>query len=119
MAAVMLEAYDRVVDQMRPGRTDRDVVEAGRVITDAGYIWLSPLIHGAEGGSAGALPIIGSSVRQVEAEPFEFKPNMVVCVEIHVGKPDHSAGLFMADAWVTTEGEPRCLNLYRRDVIRI
>ena len=70
-------------------------------------------------GGTGALPIIASSVRQAEAEPFVFAPNMAMVVQAHVGFADNSAGLFMADTWVTTEGAPRPLNRYRRELIRL
>lgn len=117
IAELMLVAYDRVVDAFRPGKTEVDVIKAAQVITDAGYTWLSPLVHAPEGGATGALPHIGSSVNQPEEKRVTFAPNMVMCVQIHVGLPDHSAGLFMADTWVITEGEPRCLNAYPREFV--
>jgi Xaa-Pro aminopeptidase len=119
LGEVMLEAYGAIVDQFRPGKTDRDVIDAARVITDAGYEWLAPLVHGAEGGASGSLPHIAASVKTLEDEPLTFAPNIVLCVEVHVGKPDHSAGLFMADTWVVTEGAPRCLNRYPREIVRL
>jgi Xaa-Pro aminopeptidase len=116
---LMLELFARVADQLRPGRTDRDVIEAAGFIKRAGYTWLSPLVHGAEGGGAGALPIIGSSVSQLEAGAFTFEPGMVMTVQAHVGAPDQSAGLFMADSFVTTDGAPQRLNQYTVGFIRI
>lgn len=119
IAELMLELYSRIVDQLRPGKTDVDVLSAAQFVKDAGYTWLSPLVHGPEGGGTGALPIIASSVRQAEAQPFVFGPNMAMVVQAHVGLADNSAGLFMADTWVTTEAAPRPLNRYRRELIRI
>jgi Xaa-Pro aminopeptidase len=117
LAEIMLEAYRRVVDQLRPGRTDADILEAGSLIKEAGYTWMSPLIHGAEGGATGSLPIIAPGVDHLEVEPTVLQTNMVVCVEIHVGKPDNSAEVFMADTWVVTDSDPRCLNKYRQDFV--
>jgi Xaa-Pro aminopeptidase len=117
MGAVMLDAYDRVVDTFRPGKTDADVVKAAGVIKDAGYTWLSPLVHAPEGGATGALPHIASGVDQPEEKRVTFAPNMVMCVQIHVGLPDYSAGVFMADTWAITEKDPRCLNQYPREFV--
>ncbi len=119
MADVMLEAYHRVTDQLRPGRTNEDILAAGQVIKDAGFEWQAPLIQGAEGGSAGSLPMVAPPMETREAEPVTLLENMVVVVEIHVATKNHSAGVFMADTWVVTDAEPRCLNNYRKDVIRL
>ncbi|MBI4445315.1 MAG: aminopeptidase P family protein [Acidobacteria bacterium] len=115
MAGVVRQAYDNIADQLRPGKTDRDILKAGQVIRDEGYIWYSPLVHGAEGGGVGSLPFVAPGVPLPEEEPFVLKPNMVIVIEAHVERKDHSGGVFLADTWVVTEGEPRCLNRYRRD----
>ncbi|MBV8952076.1 MAG: aminopeptidase P family protein [Actinobacteria bacterium] len=118
LAEVMMETYDAISAQLRPGRTDQDVVDAAQPIRRAGYVWLSPLIHGAEGGAAGSLPMIAPSMSLLEEEPFTFAPDMVVTIEVHIAKPDYTAGLFTADTWVVGE-QPRCLNQYRRELIVI
>ncbi|MEV7046298.1 M24 family metallopeptidase [Amycolatopsis sp. NPDC051061] len=114
MVDVMLETYDAVIDSLRPGKTDRDIAKAAEVISAAGYVRRGPLIHGAEGGASGSLPMVAPPVAVAEVEPFEVVPDIVVCVEIHVAEPDHS-GVFLSDTWVTTTGAPRCLNSFPRE----
>jgi Xaa-Pro aminopeptidase len=114
MAEVMLEAYDAVVDALQPGMTDEDILKAADVISDAGYIRRGPLIHGAEGGASGSLPMVAPPVAVKEAESFEVVPGIVLCVEIHVAEADNS-GVFMSDTFVTTDGPARCLNAFPRE----
>ncbi|MBS1895520.1 MAG: aminopeptidase P family protein [Actinobacteria bacterium] len=114
MVEVMRETYDATIAALRPGNTHEDIAKATQIISAAGYVQRGPLIHGAEGGATGSLPMVAPPVAVKEVEPFEVVPNVVLCVEIHVAAPDHS-GVFISDTWVTTEGEPRCLNSFPRE----
>lgn len=115
LVAVVTETYDAIVATLRPGCTDGDVRRAAGAIADAGYTWLSPVVHGPEGGATGCLPHIASSVEQAEDQQILFAPDMVMTVQIHVGSDEFDAGIFVADTWVVTDDEPRRLHSYRRD----
>lgn len=114
LAEVADAAYEAVVGVLRSGRTDEDVVAAASAISDAGYSWLSPIVHGPEGGATGCLPHIASGVDQPEEKRVTFAPDMVLTVQIHVGTEDYGAGVFFADTWVTTQEAPRRLHTYPR-----
>ena len=117
MVDIMLRAYDRVVDQLRPGKTDQDIARAGSVIREAGYVWHSPLIHSELGGGVSATPVVfGHDDAFIPQESFVMEPNMTIVPEIHVASPDWTRGVFMCDTWVITPGEPRCLNKYPRQL---
>lgn len=112
-------AEQAVVDVLRPGRTDEDVADAAGVISDAGFDWLSPVVHGPEGGATGCLPHIASSVEQPEEQRVTLAPNMVLTVQIHVGTAGHAASVFLADTWVTTADTPRRLHHFPRGPMHV
>lgn len=114
MFEVMLEAYHRVIDALRPGKTDRDVIEAGQVIKDAGYQWHSPLIHSELGGGVSNPVIVG--MEGISVPPITFEPNMVFVPELHVADKDYLKGVFICDTVVVTENKPVCLNKYPAQV---
>ncbi|MDG6906073.1 MAG: hypothetical protein JRN20_09850 [Nitrososphaerota archaeon] len=45
-------------------------------------------------------------------KPLVIKPNTMWTVEISVATEDEMKGVFIADAYVITEGAPRCLHKY-------
>lgn len=114
MFEVMLEAYHRVVNALRPGNTHQDVIEAGKVIKDAGYQWHSPLIHSELGGGVSNPHMAGMA--GLPQPPIIFEPNMVFVPELHVADKAWTRGVFICDTVVVTKDKPRCLNKYPAQV---
>ncbi|MDG6923690.1 MAG: aminopeptidase P family protein [Nitrososphaerota archaeon] len=106
MFDVCLEAYKRVSDQLRVGRTEDDIARAGQIIYDSGYCQIgAPLCHGMSGGVQQDGPVV--SVQRSDYrifQPVEIKPNTVWTVEISVATKDEMKGVFMADTFLATEG---------------
>ncbi len=111
---ICLEAYKRVVDQLRPGRKEQDIQNAGKIIYDSGYMQVgAPFCH----GMYGAHPYDGPTVTYGGSlsghyKPLVIKPNTMWTVEISVATEDEMKGVFMADSYMITDGAPRCLNRY-------
>lgn len=106
MFEICLEAYRRVSDQLRVGRTEEDILRAGQIIYDSGFIQVgAPLCHGMSGGIQQDGPVI--SVQHSDYgifKPVEIKPNTVWTVEISVATKDEMKGVFMADTFLINDG---------------
>lgn len=100
------EAYFAVADQLRPGKTSKDVFEAGRVIRDAGYYYQSPLIHGMYGVPADS----PKAYYKFWQDETPFVPNQLLTIEIHVARPDRTRGIWFGSSFLLTENSPRCLS---------
>jgi Xaa-Pro dipeptidase len=92
LQAVADAAFDAVVKILRPGASANDVVEAARVIEDAGYTTRDDLLHGFVGGYLP--PVLGSASRLLEPIPdFTFEEGMTVVVQPNVCTLDEAAGV--------------------------
>jgi len=90
--AVADAAFAAVVDVLRPGATAAQVIEASRVIEDAGFTVIDDLVHGFGGGYLP--PVLGSSSRPAGPVPdFTFEAGMAVVVQPNVVTPDWRAGV--------------------------
>lgn len=111
MIDLMLEVHENVVDALRPGNTNSDVLEAAAPIREAGYARGSPLVHGELGGGVSAGPHIGlPGVDPAEEPEVELREGMVLVPEVHVATPDFTKGVFICDTYAVTDGAPRRLN---------
>jgi Xaa-Pro aminopeptidase len=99
MFDVALEAYERIVDVLRPGTTEAEVIRAGSVIGEAGYAIYDDLVHGY--GVDIMPPIVDRSCVQWwpwdEARPAPegrtFEQGMAVVVQPNPITPDERMGL--------------------------
>lgn len=107
MFEVCLEAYHRVVAELKPGCTAADLRRAGQIIWDRGYQVVAPLVHGVF-NPIDAGPFVGTSHRPDKDVPLE--PNMALCVEIHPCNEDVTKGVFLGDTFVITETGARSVN---------
>ncbi|MDG6939627.1 MAG: aminopeptidase P family protein [Nitrososphaerota archaeon] len=114
MFDVCLEAYKRVSDQFRAGRTEKDILEAGKVVLDSGYVNIgAPLCHGMSGGFPQDGPVVSPGHSDFGIfKPVEVRKDTVWTVEISVATKDEMKGVFMADAFLVTDGAPRRLHRY-------
>ena len=114
MFAVGREAYDAVVDVLRPGCTAADIRRAGQVIWDRGYTVVAPLVHGVF-NPLDAGPFVGTSHRP--DKDVTLAPGMALCVEIHPCTEDIVRGIFLGDTYVITEDGHRCVNQLPPDLV--
>lgn len=104
---VMLEAYHRIVAELKPGCTAKELRAAGSIITERGYTIVAPLVHGVF-NPIDAGPFVGTSHRPDKDVVLE--PNMALCVEIHPCTTDIIKGVFMGDTYVITTDGARNIN---------
>jgi len=105
---VALEAYQRIVQVMRPGATERDVIRAASVIGENGYAIYDDLIHGY--GVDILPPLIDRSCCQYwpwdenrpAPEGRTFETNMAVVVQPNPITPDERMGLQLGALTVVT-----------------
>lgn len=106
---VALEAYRRIVQVMRPGATERDVIRAASVIGESGYAIYDDLIHGY--GVDILPPLIDRSCCQYwpwdenrpAPEGRAFERNMAIVVQPNPITPDERMGLQLGALTVVTE----------------
>ena len=85
-------AFDAIAAVLRDSTMPRDVIEAARVIEDAGFTTIDDLLHGYGGGYLP--PILGSASRPAGPIPEEpFRTGMTVVIQPNVVTPDGKAGV--------------------------
>lgn len=108
---VALETHDRVARALRPGNTDRDVVEAMAPIRAAGFAVHAPVIHGWAqqfGEPFAGLP----DGEGWPITPVVFRAGMTVMIEPNPVSPDQTHGIFLGNLHVITESGARNLQKY-------
>jgi Xaa-Pro dipeptidase len=100
-------AFDAIAAVLRDGATPAQVIEAARVIEDAGFTTIDDLLHGYGGGYLP--PILGSTSRPagpVLDEPF--RAGMTVVIQPNVVTRDRKAGVQTGEmVLVTRDGIER------------
>jgi Xaa-Pro dipeptidase len=95
-------AFAAVAALLNDGAMPRDVVEAARVIEDAGFTIIDDLLHGYGGGYLP--PILGSQSRPSAHVPDEpFRAGMVVVVQPNVVTHDGKAGVQTGEMVLITQ----------------
>ena len=85
-------AFDAIAAVLRDGALPRQVIEAARVIEDAGFTTIDDLLHGYGGGYL--QPILGSASRPAGPVPDEpFRAGMTVVIQPNVVTKDQKAGV--------------------------
>lgn len=111
-------AFAAIAELLVPGTHVRELVDASRVIEDAGFTTCDDLVHGYGGGYWA--PVLGSSSRPNETVPdIVLEENMMLVVQPNVVTRDHLAGVQTGECLVVTREGPRRLHVAPRGVLRI
>jgi Xaa-Pro dipeptidase len=95
-------AFDAIAAVLRDGALPAQVIEAARVIEDAGFTTIDDLLHGYGGGYLP--PILGSASRPAGPVPDEpFRAGMTVVIQPNVVTPDHKAGVQTGEMVLITQ----------------
>jgi Xaa-Pro aminopeptidase len=95
-------AFDAIAAVLRDGVLPAQVIEAARVIEDAGFTTIDDLLHGYGGGYLP--PILGSASRPAGPVPDEpFRAGMTVVIQPNVVTKDHKAGVQTGEMVLITE----------------
>lgn len=102
-------AYQAIVERLVPGTHVSEIVEAARVIEDAGFTTFDDLVHGYGGGYLA--PILGSLSRTNEPVPdMVLEEGMMLVVQPNVVTTDHRAGVQTGECLVITADGPARLH---------
>ncbi len=94
-------AYDAICAAAKPGATAQDLIEAGKVIEQAGFTHCDDLVHGYGGGYLP--PVLGLPSRRDEPTPdIVLEANMMMVVQPNVITKDRAAGIQTGDCIVVT-----------------
>jgi Xaa-Pro aminopeptidase len=106
-------AFDAVTKVLKAGATPAQVIEASRVIEDAGFTIIDDLLHGYGGGYLP--PVLGSTSRPSGPVPQEpFRAGQTVVVQPNVVTKDRTAGVQTGEMLLITEtGVERFHNIPR------
>jgi Xaa-Pro aminopeptidase len=95
-------AFDAVAAVLHDGALPAQVIEAARVIEDAGFTTIDDLLHGYGGGYLP--PILGSLSRPAGTVPDEpFRAGMMVVIQPNVVTKDGKAGVQTGELVLITQ----------------
>ena len=95
-------AFDAIAAVLRDGALPAQVIEAARVIEDAGVTTIDDLLHGYGGGYLP--PILGSASRPAGPVPDEpFRAGMTVVIQPNVATKDGKAGVQTGEMLLVTQ----------------
>jgi len=124
---VVADVHDDMLDQLRPGNTAQDIVDAVAPITAAGYRAPDAILHGY-GMSLGP-PWIGTTdsnywpnrddPHTVPDGEFEFEENMVVVIQPNAVTQDGRYGLQFGSTVLITDTGPELLTTYPLEFIEV
>ena len=111
-----VEAYHRIVEVIRPGATEQDVLDAAAIIHEKGYTIYDDLVHGFGGGY---LPPILRTRQTAHGpvKPFVFQENMCIVVQPNVITHDESMGLQLGQLHRVTQNGLESLQSYPLEFI--
>ena len=111
-------AFAAISALLVPGTHARELVDASRVIEDAGFTTYDDLVHGYGGGYLA--PVLGSTSRPNEPVPdVILREKMMLVVQPNVVTTDHRAGVQTGECLVVTPAGPRRLHQAPRGALRI
>jgi Xaa-Pro aminopeptidase len=106
-------AFDAICKMLRAGALPQQVIEASRVIEQAGFSIIDDLLHGYGGGYLP--PILGSESRPAGPIPQEpFRAGQTVVVQPNVVTRDRKAGVQMGELLLVTESGVERMHRYPR-----
>ncbi len=111
-------AFDVLFERLGAGTTAAELVEASRLIEEAGFTIRDDLVHGFVGGYLP--PVLGSTSRPLAEVPdFVFEAGMTVVIQPNVVTPDERAGVQTGELVHVTEGGAERLHTCERGLLRI
>ncbi len=106
-------ALDAISGVLKEGATPRQVIEASRVIEDAGFTIIDDLLHGYGGGYL--QPILGSTNRPSGPVPEQpFAAGQTVVIQPNVVTPDQKSGVQTGHLVVITKDGVESLQTFPR-----
>jgi Xaa-Pro aminopeptidase len=99
---VAQRTFDAIVSRLRPGVRASELVQALRIVEDAGFTVCDDLVHGFVGGYLP--PILHDSSPAGDAADFVFQAGMTVVVQPNVITPDGSAGVQTGELLLVADG---------------
>jgi Xaa-Pro dipeptidase len=106
-------AFDAIAARLRAGATAAELVEASRVIQDAGFTIRDDLVHGFVGGYLP--PVLGA---RTAVPDFTFQAGMMVVVQPNVITPDERAGVQTGELLLVGDGGAERLHAFERGLAR-
>jgi Xaa-Pro dipeptidase len=111
-------AFDALFEQVRPGATAAELVEASAVIGAADFTTRDDLVHGFVGGYLP--PVLGDKTRTLEEAPdFTLEEGMTIVIQPNVVTPDESAGVQTGELIAVTADGAERLHDYERGLLRL
>ena len=111
-------AYQAMARCLVPGTHVSQLVDAARVIEDAGFTTFDDLVHGYGGGYLA--PILGSLSRTNEPVPdMVLEEGMMLVVQPNVVTTDHRAGVQTGECLVVTSDGPARLHTSFQGSLRV
>ena len=110
--------FDAVAAALKDGALPQQVIEASRLIEDAGFTIIDDLLHGYGGGYLP--PILGSKSRPSAHVPDEpFRAGMVVVIQPNVVTLDGKAGMQTGEMVLITETGIEPFHTVPRGFVRV
>jgi len=111
-------AFDAVTRVIRHGTTMQQIINAARVIEDAGFTVYDDLMHGFGGGYFP--PVLGSKSRPAGPLPeMTLEAGMTCVVQPNVITPDQKAGVQVGELVLVTETGFERMHRVERGLFRI
>jgi Xaa-Pro aminopeptidase len=111
-------AFEAIAAVLKAGAMPADVIEASRVIEDAGFTIIDDLLHGYGGGYLP--PILGCKSRPAGPVPQEpFRAGQTVVIQPNVVTPDGKAGVQTGELVVITKSGIERLHSIPRGFVQL
>ncbi len=111
-------AFNAIAAVLKEGALPAQVIEASRVIEDAGFTIIDDLLHGYGGGYLA--PILGCTNRPAGPVPQEpFKAGQTVVIQPNVVTLDHKAGVQTGELMIITKSGCESLHTFPRGFGRV
>ncbi len=108
--ALARRCLNSVARALRPGATQDDILEAARMIPDAGLVAQAPIIHGWPNPPMAPILPLGREAETYNAEPFVLRDRMLIVIEPNPATPDLRRGMFLGALHVVTPEGGRSLH---------
>lgn len=111
-------AFEEIFKKIKPGSTCSSLIEAGKLIDDAGFTICDDLIHGYGGGYLP--PVLGLPSRRTEKIPdITLETGMMLVIQPNVITLDKRFGVQTGECVVVTEKGCESLHQSKRGLIQI
>lgn len=114
--AVAEEAFASIAALVRPGATAADLLQAARLIDEAGMTVVDDVVHGYGGGYLP--PVLRTPATQTRLVPdLTLEPGMMLVVQPNVVSPDRRTGVQTGELLVVRDGGHDHLHRVRRGLL--